>query len=755
MKRWMWCVLLAAGFAASGVELPKLAWTAGSDWVNVKKFGAAGDGKTDDTAAINRAFAALDDGSVLFFPAGRYRLTGELRLQKNRERLKTGPRYRVHGDQRFLGTQIYGAGRDTVFDWQGPEDGVMLRDMGVIHNDFIGFVFEGNGRAAIGINHFNAGTFETHCNNQFLHFRNFRKSGLWFENNKIDGQSTAETLVRHAIFENCGTATGFTSFNDYDYTFDGCYFLNNQTGVLCTNGNFYIRNCYFGKNGRDVVANPEHGSSIRRSVSVGSGVFLEYANGVAPVTVENCLVSDWTGNAAIVSRGAPMTLFDNVFEHKTANSTALDCDGGQKILAGNNAFRGVRESARKLNLVRVPLTGKILPLDKNTRFMPESVRLPGRHFDAKSFGAKGDGRTDDTAALQKTIDAARAAGNNATAYLPRGIYRIAKPLNISGKNYNVCGANLFSEIVFAGDKNADAVEVRPDGDLTLCNFAVSRHGVGRDKNGMAIWDGTGADIRQHPSESGSRVSYKGIYVRGKYTRGMTYMLGFRPTNLTARDAVIWDNGEGNVQAENSGAAEILAPVSYEGSIVVRGTARGGLFAILTRLSTISSHSVVIEDNAELVATDYYVEQAQPSTVLIQGRADAPAGRVTLSMPKLDITRTDKGDVHDLVTVKNYRGEVNFIATQLYPPNWPCKFSVTGNGTRFNLLGCFFYVKSFELVPAELPLGFVQCSGNSEFNNTSLHFPKADPAPARAVNAMLDLRRAGALEWKLRYPNLLK
>ena len=37
--------------------------------VNVKNFGAAGDGVTDDTAAIQ---AALDTGEVVCFPAGIY-----------------------------------------------------------------------------------------------------------------------------------------------------------------------------------------------------------------------------------------------------------------------------------------------------------------------------------------------------------------------------------------------------------------------------------------------------------------------------------------------------------------------------------------------------------------------------------------------------------------------------------------------------------------------------------------------------------
>ena len=41
-------------------------------------------------------------------------------------------------------------------------------------------------------------------------------------------------------------------------------------------------------------------------------------------------------------------------------------------------------------------------------------------INARSFGAKGDGRTDDTAAIQKALDAA--AANHDSVFLPAGTY---------------------------------------------------------------------------------------------------------------------------------------------------------------------------------------------------------------------------------------------------------------------------------------------------------------------------------------------
>jgi hypothetical protein len=47
--------------------------------VNVKSFGATGDGATDDTAAIQAALDSLStSGGIVFFPAGRYLVAGQL-----------------------------------------------------------------------------------------------------------------------------------------------------------------------------------------------------------------------------------------------------------------------------------------------------------------------------------------------------------------------------------------------------------------------------------------------------------------------------------------------------------------------------------------------------------------------------------------------------------------------------------------------------------------------------------------------------
>jgi hypothetical protein len=50
------------------------------DWLNVKDFGAQGDGATDDTAAIQAALAACPMGGIVYLPAGAYRTSAPLTI---------------------------------------------------------------------------------------------------------------------------------------------------------------------------------------------------------------------------------------------------------------------------------------------------------------------------------------------------------------------------------------------------------------------------------------------------------------------------------------------------------------------------------------------------------------------------------------------------------------------------------------------------------------------------------------------------
>ena len=63
-----------AGFSRTVPALPDM-----SQWVSVKRYGAVGDGETDDTDAIQRA---IDENKTVFFPEGWYRISGTIHMRE-------------------------------------------------------------------------------------------------------------------------------------------------------------------------------------------------------------------------------------------------------------------------------------------------------------------------------------------------------------------------------------------------------------------------------------------------------------------------------------------------------------------------------------------------------------------------------------------------------------------------------------------------------------------------------------------------
>jgi len=76
---------------------------------------------------------------------------------------------------------------------------------------------------------------------------------------------------------------------------------------------------------------------------------------------------------------------------------------------------------------------------------------PGRQFNVKNYGAKGNGRANDTAAIQAALDAARDAGGG-RVYLPGGTYLVSPATDV------VFG--VASNIEFAGDGPSSIIKIK-------------------------------------------------------------------------------------------------------------------------------------------------------------------------------------------------------------------------------------------------------------------------------------------------------
>ncbi|WP_246560513.1 glycoside hydrolase family 55 protein [Kitasatospora kifunensis] len=111
-----------------------------------------------------------------------------------------------------------------------------------------------------------------------------------------------------------------------------------------------------------------------------------------------------------------------------------------------------------------PANGSLLTSDASGN---ASWQIPGAvsgldWVNVKTYGATGNGTTDDTAALQAALSAAPAGG---TVYLPPGTYLVSSPLTVNG--LTVYGANATSTAIriAAGFSGSEAINLTGNGSI--------------------------------------------------------------------------------------------------------------------------------------------------------------------------------------------------------------------------------------------------------------------------------------------------
>jgi hypothetical protein len=96
-----------------------------SGTVNVKSYGAKGDGTTDDTAAVTAAFNAVQTtGGMLFFPPGRYQLAANIPVT-----LGAGATISVFGAGQDITELVWAGGGGLTINLPGETNSVHIRDM--------------------------------------------------------------------------------------------------------------------------------------------------------------------------------------------------------------------------------------------------------------------------------------------------------------------------------------------------------------------------------------------------------------------------------------------------------------------------------------------------------------------------------------------------------------------------------------------------------------------------------------------------
>jgi hypothetical protein len=740
---------------AAGAQIPALAWQERSDWGNVKTAitpAAIGDGKADDTAALQKALDGIKDGSIVYLPAGTYRITATLSLKNA-------------SGARWIGGLLIGCGRDTKLVWDGPAGRDMVLINGIAYTRIVGMELDGRGKAGTGFHYKATQGFQTEVTHRHLGFRGFTDSGV-LEDHLDSGQALAETSFENCLFEDCGRGVAFLQFNDYDYTFDGCEFRHCGVAIDCARGNFYARNCHFEQSRTvDIRDWSEHCSSVRRCTSAGSKAFISRVSTVAPLIIQDCHVDSWKSiEGAIVLSRPPVMLFDCNFTNPPQDAAGAGTppvrahSDGQRLIVSNNKFPGTALLAAvpKTQTQTIPAgarTGVVRSASQS--FLRDQTLIPTRVFDAKrDFGAKGDGVTDDTLALQKTIDAAAAAAANAIAYLPSGSYVVTAPLRITGHDYFVGGSGWGSRLVWKGAEGGTLVEIRDPQDVVLEDIMIGNHESGPMNNSI--------DVHQFGSAGRSHMTYDGVYAFGMYQKE-PLRKGFRFTGLSAKEVVVVPHAQGNMRFIDCGQATILANCTYEGSIVVEGKAGGreGFLGFQTRLATGVTHGLYLRDNQNIVMSDFYVESAD-NGFSFEGEPGLPLGRATLQGAKVHFPTSPDADKNTAIEIRNYRGEIFFGPDQFYGEPKLMRIRQQGDSpVELFLLGCSWYAgpkPDFQFAAS----GKFVMIANESYDSGKDGEPAVDPklygepgaeaTLAKVARAMDDLRRLGQLDGELNHPD---
>ena len=619
--------------SAPSARIPSIAWIPRSDWINARTDinpPAKGDGKTDDTRALQRALKRIGprpgDPKVVYLPAGTYRITETLVLRRR------------------TGGMLVGDGSRTIILWSGRRAGRMFWSDGATYQSYLGLVWDGAGRAAVGIDHASTTFYETRVLHEYMEFRNFADSGIRVgHNQKV---ASAEMVFSNLSFRNNRNGVSFLSWNDYNNIFDGCEFSGNGCAVRVEKGNVVVRNTHF-ESSRDCdLLLSTHSHSVRRSVSVGSNTFIRtvrgpIANGL--VRVEDCRIDGWKDRRGAIIAGlrGPILVFDTAFTTPPGPEAPIRLDNpiymNQIALLSNVTSPGTKEiiDAGPNGIVDwIPRGGRSAPLvSLGQRFLHATYSTATRVLDVKrDFRARGDGSTNDTLAIQRALDAAHRLGAGASVYFPSGTYRISKTLQVRpGAAYSIEGTGWKSQIVLTDPNEKVALRIdTPDG-LTLTHI-----GVGSPSGSATVL---------HTATSASRAHYHNVFGYDHSERQDLYIVF---DSLAAGSVVTTGHLDGRVIVRNSAQATILMGFLCSVQMAVEGTSpQSGSLGVLSRVSAFESFPLIVHDNRSLVMTDWYNEQSLHLS-LIEGSA-GHTGRVVV-----DHTRA-ASTAPVFMHVRGYRG----------------------------------------------------------------------------------------------------
>lgn len=167
-----------------------------------------------------------------------------------------------------------------------------------------------------------------------------------------------------------------------------------------------------------------------------------------------------------------LLLFDDSYQSRPLQFSINITDDGVVTLQ-NRSFGGHLGEVH----IESPIEQRIDALQSGFNELADKVKSATSYdFNVKSYGAKGDGVTDDTDAIQAAIDACCKAGGG-TVFIPNGIYRLHKVQSRTDGTYTKTG-HLFIPVT-SNLENRITLKIRGESAVQYTTFYVdSRMGTG-------------------------------------------------------------------------------------------------------------------------------------------------------------------------------------------------------------------------------------------------------------------------------------
>ncbi len=615
-----------------------------ASWLDVRRdFGAVGDGKADDTAALQRALDEIREhkrSCVVYLPAGTYRISQTLKTARQ-----------AHQDN--MVTIVGEDPAKVVLEWDGAEDGTMLQ-WDAWYAKLSRLTFDGRGRAGTCVLY--GPRFSTYNETSDLVCRD-AKHGIVFGWPGSAGQAENEVLRCH--FLRCDVGIQTVNWNSMDIWVWYCRFEDCGRGIHNVMGNWHaLENLFLRSTVADVSIQNLMAFSVVNNTSVGSKCFLDFSSGHtwgAPTSVTGNRVLAPTGDwAMLLDNAGPYLVVDNALR-LGENSRGIRMTWADQTFVGNVYSKddAVEERGRFRRIDERVVAAKEISASLPT-LPPTPPRRQRKVFDLPA--------TADASEIQQAIDQAAAlAGQRPVVHLPMAAYKIDQTLVLPrGCDLQLVGdgaSEIATRLVWAGP--ADGVLLRIEG--------PSRVTV-RD---LQILAGSSAAILvESPDRSGDRIFVDQLNTNGPtgQSHGRTAALrvtGFERAALQFR--ALQGNGNGGTWVE----------------VVGRGDDRDvrSTVAVFTGATGTAAGQYNVKQGGQLVVRGVYHERSSDS---LNGLHLTDSGTLSIDATRFSYATSEAAPT---VAADNFRGLFTLATCILMPVETQetCRFELRGDGSRASVL----------------------------------------------------------------------